>query len=252
MKKKIIIFAMSVTVIGAKAQTNFSATDTITVSKPKKNEIGINIVPFLSNILFAANPDVNRLSVSYKRILSDKSALRFALELDISYSNRQYDIQDTIFQGAENSLVKQREIYSDYFRPHVNLGYERFFGKRKGKWFYGADLVLGYYKDTYMKQNINYLLDSTSVRWIENGSPEPILTKKSTTVSIGISPFIGKKYSLSNKFSISMQVGVDCSFRQTKEEITDKNNNVTKSVFNSFDFTETVGLINNISIIYKL
>ncbi len=256
MKKHTIIFVLFITAMNAKALETKDNKDTASIVKQIKNEIGVNVIPILNPLIFASTSNVNRFSVSYKRILNDKSALRFALELDLS-DNSIYthsNSSDTILQGTDNSLIKQHETYSNYFRPHFNLGFERYFGKRKLEWFYGADAVFSYYENIYKKQNINLDKDSTSgsVKWVENNLlTETVLSNKSTVIGFGISPFLGAKYSLSKKFAISVQAGADISIQMVNETEINKNHDIKKSRFTTFDFDESTGLINNISIIYK-
>src|SRR3990167_657215 len=117
MKKITIIFAMFIIIMNATAQGIGANKDTTSLVKLRKNEIGVNIAPFFSTLLFASIPQVSRFSVSYKRILNDKSAFRIALGVDLSdeYNNTNYgsyNSQDTlIFMETGISLLKQHDSY---------------------------------------------------------------------------------------------------------------------------------------------
>ncbi len=78
MKKIILLFAMLVIVMGAKAEKNNSKTDSASASKFRKNEIAVNVYPFISAALYESvfyldwDPSHYSYSFSYKRNLNEK------------------------------------------------------------------------------------------------------------------------------------------------------------------------------------
>jgi hypothetical protein len=245
MKKNIVILAMSITVIGAKAQSSAVKPDSTTAAIFKKNEIGVNVSPILVGLLNnSLIPQENRLSVSYKRILNKKSALRFALGVDNNgnLESSQSKLNDTTFYKHYNFSSTS---------PFIRLGYERYFGKHKIKWFYGADIVVGKYKSSYSYTNSKSWSDNSSNKTF-NETSSTIEINNENNYLLGISPFIGTKYPLSKRFSISAQLGFDTNFQSgyfTQNATNTSSSKKTKSSI--VNMNSSPGIINDFSIIYK-
>ena len=250
MKKNIIILALSILVIGAKAQSFAVKPDSTTAAIFKKNEIGVNVSPILVALVGLLHNDItipqeNRLSISYKRILNEKSALRAALGVDnnLRFKSSISIINDTTF--------RERYTFSST-SPFIRLGYERSFGKKKIKWFYGADIVAGTYKGGYSytnsKSHRDSLANSTQVFYVKT----EVEFDNEKGYLVGISPFFGSKYPLSKRFSISAQLGFNTNFQSgyfIRNATNTSSNEKTKS--SSVNMNASPGIINDFSIIYK-
>jgi hypothetical protein len=253
MKKKVIILSLNIFVGSIVAQTSDSTKNKSTF---KKNEISINTAPVLKQLLTNGEASATRFSFSYKRNINEKSALRFSIVAD-QINNEAFNHhnagRDLIILNSDSVLIRQETISPGFISPHLNIGYERLFGKGKLKWFYGADLTLGYSENETFRQNIILHKDSIqgSYGWSENQNHPEIISRSHTkTVSIGVSPFWGAKYPISKRFSISAQVGVDAVFRD--QRVSERGVGFNKNAhFSSFDFNLDTGFLNDISIIYK-
>jgi hypothetical protein len=252
MKKKIIIPFLFVNIANLAAQTSTSNLSQ-PVRTPGKNEISLNTAPVFRQLLSNSKPISTRFSFSYKRYLNEHSALRFSIMADlISKVNDNHYRREIILMNPDSVLIRQETISPGYVSPHLNLGYERLFGRKKLKWFYGTDLSIGYSESRSFKQNTHLQKDSTtSFGWIEGAyQPEIVSRIKTETFSIGLSPFFGAKYPISKKFSISAQVGIDMAIKN--EYVSEKSAAATKNRhYSSFDFNMDTGFLNDISIIYK-
>lgn len=242
MKNNTIIFAMFIIVINAKAQGTSSKIDSASIIRQRKNEIGINTTPLLS-ALIGSSLDINRFSITYKRILNDKSALRIAVIADKGFTS-----YSSVLPTSDTTI--NTHFYYDHLSPHINLGYERTFGKKKLKWFYGADLILGYSKESNSQLISKTYTDTVSGSMYMEVNPKTTMLNETKGYMVGLSPFFGAKYALSKRFSISTQVGMDATFKNLSS-IAKDNNNVRKEKFYTFDLGGTAGFINDISIIYK-
>ena len=145
MKKIAIIFVMIIPGMNSIAQGTLSNNDSTSSVKHRKNEIGINIAPVLSTLL-SSYREKNRFSFTYKRILGEKSAFRLAAAIDQGFTS-----YSSTSEKSDTSIITY--LNHDRISPHLNLGYERTFGKNKLKWFYGADLILGYIEERNSKIN---------------------------------------------------------------------------------------------------
>jgi hypothetical protein len=253
MMKKMIILPLFMSVMNILAQTE--KPDSLkNHSFFKKNEVSVNTAPVFKQLLTTGGSGSTRFSIGYKRYLNEKSALRFSLMAD-RIDNAVYNIHErsVIILNSDSVLIRQETVSPPYFSPHINIGYERLFGKRKLKWFYGADLVLGYSQNKTFKQNIVLYRDSTqgSTSWTEKEyRPEIVARSTTKTFFMGVTPFFGVKYPLSKRFSVSAQVGVDAIFRDQRVTDVSQGKNV-HSHFSTFDFNQDTGFLNDISIIYK-
>ncbi len=257
MKKRRILFPLFAIVVSASAQegTDFSPKSD-TVPQFKKNEISINTAPIFRALLNGGSAQATRFSATYKRNLTSKSAFRFSIIADMMNQNSYHPNpwNEVIILQTDSVLIKQTTVSPSYVSPHVNIGYERLFGKNKLKWFYGTDLTLGYSKSESYKQNKTLVRD-TAVgpnAWVEvmDTQADIVYKTKTKAFSVGISPFFGAKYPLSKRFSISAQVAVDLVF-QKSQVVETKGATTRKFTYSTFDFNQNTGIVNDISLIYK-
>lgn len=261
MKKLIVFMILSILVTKGIAQDTLKKNASKKSYEFKKNEIGFNVSPVASFLINAGrdgNGSVSRFSLSYKHYLNERNGLRVLLIGDL-IQNDQYNFYGdkgrvVFILKNDSTLVKQHSVSSSYWRPHLNLGYERLFGKRERlKWFYGADLNLGFSVQNI--STVNTQMDKDTVAghtgWIETMAYNDVLSRtRIETFSVGISPFLGAKYILSRHFSISAQVGFDAAYCNRVVSDTDISGNKKHQV-SSFDLNGDTGIINDISLIYR-
>lgn len=259
MMKVPMLLALFAMVASASAQegTDFNSIPKTVASEPfKRNEISINTAPVFRMLLGAGSSEATRFSATYKRNLNCKSAFRFSIMADMinQYPHYPNPWNDAIILETDSVLIKQTTVSPGYVSPHVNIGYERLFGKNKLKWFYGTDLTLGYFKSESYKQNKTLVRDTAFGQnaWVEvqNVQADIISRSKTKGYSIGLSPFFGAKFPISKRFSVSAQVGVDMTFKNM--EVTETKNGLTnKQRVSTFDFNQSTGILNDISLVYK-
>ena len=251
MKKRSIIFSLFILVMNASAQDSVSTSNPL--PQAKKNELSINTIPCLG-VLIASESENNRFSIGYKRNLNERSALRISLAVDIvknsfynSFSN------DKIILSTDSVLIKRKTELQNYVSPHLNIGYERLFGKRKLKWFYGGDIVIGYFKTLVLEREMILHRDTIkgTAGWLEDQFDSRTVSRTDSKIfSVGLSPFFGAKYPLSKRFSISAQIGVAMSYNTAAVSEIGSGSKKNYQV-STFDFNESPGLLNDISIVYK-
>ena len=253
-----ILLSLFVLVTSANAQdsTNVQAKRTTLLEQKKRNEISINTAPLLRVLIGSGASEATRFSVTYKRNLTCKSAVRFSVMADLinqnSYNPNPWN--EKIIQKKYILLKKQTTVSPSYVSPHVNIGYERLFGKHKLKWFYGTDLSIGYFKNESYIQNKTLVRDTAFGQnaWVEVMHIQADIVSRSKTkgYSIGLSPFFGAKFPISKRFSVSAQVGADMTFQN--RDIAETKSGITKNYrLSTFDFNLNTGIINDISLIYK-
>lgn len=258
MMKIKMLLSLFVIATSANAQEGIDSktTPTPVLEQKKKNEISINTAPVFRVLFSAGSVEATRFSATYKRNLTCKSAFRFSIMVDKINENGYYPgpWKDAIILQTDSVLIKQSTVNPGYVSPHINIGYERLFGKNKLKWFYGADLTLGYYESQSYKQNKTLVRDTAFGQnaWVEvmNVQADIVSKTKTKAYAVGISPFFGAKYPISKRFSVSAQVGADMAF-QSKEIAETKGVTTSKYHVSAFDFNMNTGIINDISLIYK-
>lgn len=194
--KKIILLSVALFMISF--NINAQESDNVKV-KPNELSFGFYNVFQLTG--------TNRIGIIYKRSFS-KGALRIGSSFSVSNST------------SENEDQYSRDSKSNYFAPR--LGYE--FHQNIKNWllFYGADLQYSY---SYNSQKTDYIGNSYM-----NSSES---TYKSNR--IGLRPFVGVKYKINNKFSITTETGILASYNTSENteiqsfEINPDEENTTKS-----------------------
>lgn len=254
MKKTPFILPLLIVGMSAIAQENASSVNASTLPTLRKNELSVNIAPALRLLLNTGTSDATRFSMTYKRYLNEKSALRFSLVADlINHDINPNPHDERILVLGDTAVIRQNTITPTYVSPHLNIGYERLFGKNKLKWFYGADLVIGYSMSKTITQNIQLNRDTAqgSTGWVEwVAHPDVVSSKHTEAFSVGVSPFFGVKYPLSKHLSVSAQAGVDFLYRN--QIVTEKGVGADKRMhYSTFDFNETGGILNDVSLVYK-
>lgn len=251
MKSKTILLFTLIS-IGTLAQ---ESTPSINQEKILKNEIGFNTIPIIKLAIGQEQATYNRYSLSYKRVLGEKSALRFSIIVDHLKPNTDPApyLSDTIFQSPSNSLVTEKEFRANFFKPQLNVGYERRFGKKKLRFYYGADLIAGYYQKKSFKENYNLKNDTTSTGatywYFDELIPSYTVKSHSEVMFAGFHSFFGARYPITKRVMITAQVGFDAVLSRDKNTVIENNVESTRTI-HSFDFS-TPGLLGDISIVYR-
>ncbi|MBL7888130.1 MAG: hypothetical protein JNL24_01185 [Bacteroidia bacterium] len=251
MKRKTMLLFILVSFSSIAQET----TDQSKEEKTPKNEIGFNTIPLIKIAIGQERIIHNRYNLSYKRVLNDQSALRFSFVLDHFKPAVEPApfLNDTIFQSPNNSLVTEKEFRSEYFKPHLNIGYERRFGKKKLGFFYGADLTAGYYQKRSFKENYNLKSDTTATGatfwYFDDKLPSYTTQSRSNIMFAGLHSFFGARYPITKRMIITAQVGFDAVLSRDKTTVIENNVESTRTV-NSFDFSSP-GILSDVSIVYR-
>jgi hypothetical protein len=221
-----------------------------------KNEIGINTIPLIKASIGVDHSKENRYALSYKRVITPKSAIRVTAIVGkvnpLPFNSIQAD--DTVFQSPTGGLINYKENRPSYFKPQLNIGYERRFGKKNLNFFYGADLIVGGYQKKATREQFNLISDTLNggTLWTyQETNPKQIGIKKTNALYGGVNSFFGVRYNFSKHFLVSAQLGVNFTVVQEKTTETDALNNQKKYTTNQFDFTTGEGFINDISFVYR-
>lgn len=260
-----LVIAMAVTSTGISQE--ISKTDS-SAEKISKNELGFNIAP-IAVALMGGEAYRPTFSLSYKRIIKEKNALRFSLNYQFPMMNWNYGDDYYIVSQTDNTQLRRYFERDNGNKIQTNIGYERRFGKRKIKYFFGADLTLGFTNESYRIYDENFVLEKypyqglyyspqsggidTLYQFISDPDSFAVDIYSETTkyISVGTSPFFGFYYPLSKRFSLSFRTGFDLYFSLgKKDEKNYTNNETTKTRVSTFDFNMN-GLINDLSIVYR-
>jgi hypothetical protein len=122
-----------------------NSTDSIIT---KKNEIGIDLIPFIKVLSNVNKTSSFQASILYKRKISKKLYFRFGIKTN-SFTNRtQYnDIYYSPLDNTNNIINYNKTIKTP--ETQLNTGIEYRWGKKKLKFFTGLDLGYSYSKETY-------------------------------------------------------------------------------------------------------
>lgn len=226
--------------------------DSLTTPAPTKNELYFNIAPVFKTLLSTGPSDIIRYSVGYKRSLNERSAIRLSFLADfVGYKGFKPSIEirngPTYFDN-NNVLAKIKGYSPGYNIPRIAMGYERIFGKRKLKCFYGGDLSLGYAKREFYLIEYTVTIDNNG-RLLES-NPREVYRERNEIYLAGVSPFFGLKYPFSNRLSVSLQFGMDLTYEK-RMSITAENSGTQKYTSSYFDANMNTGILNDISLVYK-
>ncbi|MFY9311501.1 MAG: hypothetical protein WAQ28_20825 [Bacteroidia bacterium] len=222
----------------ANAQRSIIPKDSLPNGLYKRNEISINISPLKSLFLPSSLPQTN-YAVTYKRFLDKKTAIRAGIGLDIINSNFSY-------QYMPYNSIQHKSYKVNSSSPFIRMGLEKHFGGKKLTFFYGVDLMIGYYRGNTSIKTTDLSRDST-------GSVHLMRTKQSMSENVlqfGVSPFIGAKYNFSKNFALSFQTGYNFIYQAGQRTITNSAGTRTYRV-NSVNWNRGPGFFSDISLIYK-
>lgn len=218
-----------------------------------KNEIGINLLPFVS---IASEGNNNRVfaNVFYKRQLKQNWYGRASLIL--FSGNGKNNFNSTSIQGLPSSKLSIQYNENKY-RPYLqaNLGIERRFGRGKIKQFTGLDLGYAHYQTEHaniygIRDSVEYNSPNSFIQPLKNDS---IIFKKRITVnSIVFTPFYGLQFNISKHFLFSTQAGIALSFNKVNNTVLIDNQKIKEPSYSSANFDLDLSQVScNFSICYR-
>lgn len=257
--RKIILFVL-ITFIHL-TNTLYSQTE-IPKAITRKNEIALDIKPVLISTLGATNEYSNTTGLMYKHHFG-KSALRLGLTpMWSKYTKRllleNYDFNSQIHFPSNTKIETDTSsstlwgtiIGKSRYSFSFDLGFEYNFGKRKLTHFIGTDFNLGFFSVLSQISRTDYAKDTsytpdqlTFVRYTLVSESQSMIKK------IGISPFYGVKYSISKRFSLAMQTGIEYYFLTGDIKYSDDIGNQYENNINTRGL-HISGLIGDFSVIY--
>lgn len=255
--KKLILFIFIIPSI------YYCQVDSTEINTQYKHEIGTNFSTFFVGLL---NPTADikhgNFTLMYKYYLSEKLALR------IIPSATRYTIGWEAFGReriealvSETGGVQQQwriETYHQDSKPQINIGVEKIKPiSQRVKLFYGSDLFYAYQSKFFSNDYEVRKYDTVSGNYLLVNLEDKITLQKNDyeTNYIGISPFIGIKYSFSKRFYLSANFNVNVAATFTKQtnlvkSLYSNKIDVSTKHYNGFE-TWSHGYISDLSLSYR-
>ncbi|HRD40754.1 MAG TPA: hypothetical protein PLC65_19150 [Bacteroidia bacterium] len=223
-----------------------------------RNEIGVNTLP-LVNVLSGATPlQSARVSLNYRRYLSEKNAIRVSLALFPYQNNYVYNRNGylSFHSVADTNLIYQSSNYRQTPKAQINLGYERIFASRRLIQSIGGDFF------------VNYQHKRTEDRFYWTGKSSPLETnlpifdfnankldtmgnvRVTDGIGFGIQAFYNVRIPISKHWLVSATFGPSMSVAFNRDRITEnKTGKLNEFRYTTFDFDGT--LFSDLSISYR-
>jgi hypothetical protein len=260
MTKKIV---MAYLIIGTTSYQCFSQDfslmptkkDSVPVEKFSENEIVLNIETILFYAVGGRTFDSrsNNFGIMYKHRI-EKSASRFGITY-VNNSNYDLPYPDNNTFPSSTTITTSGTI--SYLRGYLNVnniigvsgGYEYLIGKRKTKQVIGMDANMAFMAITSVTQRET---DSTNISpagygygWIDE-----IGSYNSSLIKLGLFPFYGIKYPLSNHLSFSIQTGFEFYWIYGHVKYITENSKTYSQLINQSGL-HADSFISDISLIYR-
>lgn len=247
MKLIITFFAICVFSILLKAQ------DTVVVNeKFYKNELGINLAPVAVGIFGGIPAYETNLALTYRHFMNDKRAIR--IRPSISFFDAQSKSLSEIVSLTDSTKVTENYNKSISASPSLNIGYELNWGKKKIKWFSGCDIYYNYNKEENYIMTVYSSIDSST---LSSGylyyATDSILTEKINTIrrhSLGVSPFVGIRFDINNKYSISANTSFTFGLGFAEQDVFLNNFYLRSYNWKEWNFN-LISVISDVSLIIK-
>jgi len=223
-----------------------------------RNEIGLNLAPVIAVTVGGSPGFENRFAFVYKRALDRSRAFRLMPSLSL-YSQDMADMNDyDVVVMTDSSETRKYRKWNNDPKLQVNMGVEYRWGKRKVKWFAGADLFYSYrtygydeYFQSYKWDTVNGSYQFTAVLNDSSGAyPHYSFHRSSSVHAAGLSPFIGLSIPLSAHFALAANFAYNISFGFGKSTEQENGGWLREYNFTSFD-VESTGAISDVSLIYR-
>lgn len=239
--KRSLMLLLCVFAINAHSQDSLKTDNSI---KPKRHEIGLNILPPFLALAGAGGGNSQYFNITYKYFLNERTAFRTTAGIIVFGNHNLYGNQtETVIKT--NSVTVNKTNYShDPTNIQGTIGLERIFGKRKLKHVLGFDLTYNYQNH---RENISYykLTDSIGANNTKIQNWQNIDTGRTVVNSYinkyGITPFYSVRYPITEKFILTSSVRFNLQASQRRY------NGLT---YNSFDFNMS-GVISEVSLFYR-
>ena len=240
------------------AQENENIADSLEY-KEKRNEIGFNILPFLSSFYSdrggkSYGTFFPKFALTYKRYYK-KGATRFQFNFTPNYYQKLYGGVKNYNSILYETDTTETWLYKNYNSNNlgINIGFEFINQKKYAQRFYGADLIFGinmidFSNSIIVWEKVVYHPMDITRKYIE----EILFSHKNSIIYVvGINPFYGWKYIISKKFLISVQFGLILVYSFGYDIISDDNYILKKQYFSEPAFLHETSLLNDVSIIFR-
>lgn len=211
--------------------TILNAHTTSDSTKLRKNEIAINLLPFINSL---TGVDINQLNttllnINYKRVLKNHFALRVGFAISNNPENNLYNNQFTQVSSFGSQLKVKYRTNDGIGEIRGMIGFEKRWGKKIVQQFAGVDLGYSYYHNTQtefigVRDSLTNFSINNPIKANQNDSLTNY-TRKNVNSMI-ITPFYGIRLNMSKRFFLSAQIGFD--YKLIKHSITKTNNTIIK------------------------
>lgn len=212
MTTKIVLAVVAATAIsGSIFSQQTSKQDSLPVVKTMQNEIGASFVPVLITLLGGQPGYSNIFSITYKKRINNHSLWRVRVLANLHYNPSRWDHNYLVVDQTDST--ETRNVYDPFKKPSwvLKTGYEYNRGKRKFKWLAGSDLYCMFSSYHFHSSVEQYKIDTlhNSILYDRTLSYTSLDLRD---YSVGLSPFVGVKYSLSKRFYIAAEFGFNFEF----------------------------------------
>lgn len=239
--KRSLMLLLCVFAINAHSQDSLKTDKSV---KPKRHEIGLNILPPFLALTGVSGGNPQYFNTTYKYFLNKRLAFRTTAGI-IAFGNNNLCGNQTETVIKTNSVTVNKTKYThDPTNIQGSIGLESILGKRKLKHVIGFDLTYNYQNQ---RENISYykLTDSIGMNNEKIQNWQSIDTGQAVINTYinkyGITPFYSVRYPISKKFVLtsSMRFNLQASQR--------RHGGLT---YYSFDFNMS-GVISEVSLFYR-
>ncbi len=227
-------------------------------TKTKKNEIGINVIPFFLMLNNSESDNIPLFHVFYKRQLKGNwyGRLSISIMTDRNPSGKNEQPMITALPGTKMAIEYTKVEKNNYLQYFA--GIEKRWGKGKVRQFAGLDIGYSNYKTSskrfYGIRNFISNADANSY-FPDNrsGSDSVIFNYRYTYNAIALNPFYGLQFNFSKRFFLSAQVGYNLQLITQKTKKIVENRNFSDYINRNITTMDisTSGIVNNISICYR-
>ncbi len=156
--------------------------------------------------------NLNDNTLYFRYFLDDNAAIRARVRINSSSSFDKFLVRDDAAFLLDPLSNKQLEDFrttssQDY---QLSLGYQMFKGTNRLRGFYGADLGLGYSRNTTTYEYANQMTlanTSPTTALFGNAGTRTLVSKGSPSINIGLGVFTGGEYYIMPKFCVGLELG---------------------------------------------
>ncbi|MFZ5554941.1 MAG: hypothetical protein ACOZCO_17655 [Bacteroidota bacterium] len=186
--------------------TGFTGSNTDSTSF-KKNEVGIGITPAIV-VTFGGSPGYESVfSFTWRRFTEEKFSLRCMPSVTF-FRDLLYSSGDLIEDNDTMRIIDYRTT-NEKPRYMIKAGFEKYWGKRKAKWFVGVDAFYYFKKEKYNHTRYYYHPDSSTLASgyinYKVDSLDHLYTRETNHHAYGVSPFIGLRVPVAKRWSLIFQ-----------------------------------------------